>query len=159
MNQKLDGAKMTGSKGGRPTDYDPSYCESVIEWGAQGKSKTWMAAEIGVSKQTLLNWEERHPEFFDAITRAMALSQQWWEDAGQTGMTADKFNSSVWSRSMAARFPDDWRENKGLEVTAPPETRTHEQLDAEINRLLAKAAGHYGYMPIPGFEERKTWET
>ena len=34
-----------------------------------------------------------------------------------TGATSDTFNASVWSRSMAARFPEDWRENKGVEVT------------------------------------------
>ena len=24
---------------GRPTKYDPSYCEKVIEWGKAGKAK------------------------------------------------------------------------------------------------------------------------
>lgn len=95
---------------GRPSDYDPSFCEQAIEFGKQGKSKAYMAAQFGVARQTLDNWTQAHPEFLDAITRAMALAQAWWEDAGQTGMTADKFNASVWSRSMAARFPDDWRE-------------------------------------------------
>lgn len=96
--------------GGRPTDYDPAYCERVIAWGRDGKSRTWMAAEIGVHRETLYNWEKQHPEFFDALKRAKALEQQWWEDAGQTGMVGDKFNGQVWGRSMAARFPDDWRE-------------------------------------------------
>ena len=26
------------------------------------------------------------------------------------------FNASIWSRSMAARFPKDWRENKNVEL-------------------------------------------
>ena len=106
---------------GRPTDYRPEYCADVIEFGSQGKSLTWMAATLGIAKATLQNWEKEHPEFLVAMTQARALSQQWWEDAGQQNMLMapgqGTFNASVWSRSMAARFPEDWRENKGVEVT------------------------------------------
>lgn len=102
---------------GRPTEYDPAYCEQVIEWGKLGKSKTWIAANLDCTRQTLENWANANPEFLDALTRAMVHSQLWWEDAGQVGMTGDKFNASVWSRSMAARFPDDWREVSRKELT------------------------------------------
>jgi hypothetical protein len=105
--------------GGRPTDYDPSYCEDVITYGRIGKSLTWIATEIGVTRQTLHNWKDAHPEFLDALTRAKDLSQRWWEDKGQEGMEQQGFNASVWSRSMAARFPDDWREIKGAEISGP----------------------------------------
>lgn len=102
---------------GRPTAYNIAFCDTVIEYGELGKSRAWIAATLGVSRQTLHNWEDAHPEFLDAMTRARDLSQKWWEDAGQEGMTADKFNSSVWSRSMGARFPDDWREVSRQEQT------------------------------------------
>lgn len=101
---------------GRPTSYDPAYCDAVIELGRAGKSKVQMAAHFDVAKQTLLNWADAHPEFMDALTRATTLAQDWWETQGQIGLTADKFNGSVWSRSMAARFPEDWREVKGVEA-------------------------------------------
>jgi len=102
---------------GRPSNYRPEFCGLVVEYGKQGKSITWMAAELGVHKDSLYEWMRVHPEFSDAITQAKQYSQQWWEDAGQNGMTGPGFNASVWSRSMAARFPDDWRENKGVELT------------------------------------------
>lgn len=112
--------------GGRPTDYDPAYCDKVREWGRLGKSKAWMAAELGVVRNTIDNWADTHPEFLSAFTHAMELSQQWWEDAGQVGMVENAINASIWSRSMAARFPADWREVKGTELTgkdgAPVET-------------------------------------
>jgi hypothetical protein len=108
---------------GRPTDYRPEYCADVIEFGSQGKSLTWMAATLGIAKSTLQLWEKDIPEFSVAMTRARALSQLWWEDAGQNNMVMGPgqgtFNASVWSRSMAARFPEDWRENKGVELTGP----------------------------------------
>jgi len=97
---------------GRPTDYRPEYCERVIEWGAQGKSKAWMAAHLGIAKQTLYHWEEAHPEFLDATTRAMSLSQAWWEDAGQQNMATPGFNASIWAKNMSNRFRDDWTDRQ-----------------------------------------------
>lgn len=102
---------------GRPSDYDPAYCDKVIELGDIGASLAEMAYECGVCRNTLKNWREKHPEFLTALTRAELASQVWWEKQGRIGMTADKFNASVWSRSMAARFPDDWREVSRKELT------------------------------------------
>lgn len=103
--------------GGRPTKYDQAMCEKVIEWGKQGKSKTWMAAELGISKQRIYDWEEAHEEFRDAITRAMALSQQWWEDAGQSGLYVQGFNAGVYNKQMSNRFPDEHRETSNVNQT------------------------------------------
>jgi hypothetical protein len=117
---------------GRPTDYKPEYCDLVLQWGRDGKSKAWMAAELDVTRQTLENWEKAHPEFLDAITRAMLKSQQWWEDKGQTGITLQGFGASVWSRSMAARFPDDWREKTETKQTVDLTYGTKDQRDATV---------------------------
>ena len=108
---------------GRPTDYRPEHCDAVIEYGKLGKSLAWMSAELGVARSTLQLWEKEIPEFSVAMTQARAYSQAWWEDAGQNNMLlapgVGTFNGSVWSRSMAARFPEDWRENKGVELSGP----------------------------------------
>lgn len=101
----------------RPTDYRPEYCDQVIAWGEEGKSYTWMAAALDVSRECIYEWARVHPEFSDALTRARAKAQALWEDMGQTGINSPMFNGSVWAKSMAARFPDDWRENKGVELT------------------------------------------
>ena len=108
--QELAAETSTKHPGGRPSTYDPAYCDAVIEWGKAGKSKAWMAAELDVVPNTLDNWTKEHPEFLSALTRAITKSQQWWEDVGQSALGADKFQGNVWSRSMAARFPNDWRE-------------------------------------------------
>lgn len=108
--------------GGRPTDYKPEYCDLVKELGAQGYSVVEMAAEIGVARGTLeTNWPSANPEFLEAFTQARQLSQAWWERQGRENVIVapgkGTFNASMWSRSMAARFPEDWRENKGVELT------------------------------------------
>ena len=108
---------VTMPSAGRPSKYQLRFCEDVLAWGAEGWSLTEMAAEIGVSKQTLYNWQQEHPEFLDASTRARDRSQAWWERAGRLGMTADKFNAAVWAKNMNCRFPDDWRETSRQEQT------------------------------------------
>lgn len=105
---------------GRPSLYKPSYCDDVIEYGKQGKSIAWMAATIGVDRTTIeIAWPQAHPEFSISLTQARLLSQLWWEDAGQSNLVTPGFSASVWSRSMAARFPADWREVKGNEISGP----------------------------------------
>ena len=106
---------------GRPTDYLPEYCERVIEYGRQGKIYAWIASELDVTRQTLHNWMDAHPDFLDAKTKSREHAQRWGEDAGQNHMVMapgqGTFNASVWSRSMAARFPDDWREKTETALT------------------------------------------
>ena len=118
---------------GRPTDYRPEYCERVIEMGRAGFSVVEMASAIGVARATLeARWTEAHPEFREALQLARECSQSWWESIGREHLVMPKdagtFQASVWSRSMAARFPRDWRENKGVELTGtnggPIETKS-----------------------------------
>jgi transposase-like protein len=100
----------------RPTSYDPAFCDRVIELGKEGKSVTQMACELDVVKQTLHNWAAEFPEFLDAFTKAKQWSQDWWETKGQKGLEGG-VNPSLWSRSMAARFPDDYTERQKRELT------------------------------------------
>lgn len=110
-------------KVGRPTNYDPAYCEQVIELGAKGKSRAQMAAHIGCSRQTMSEWEAKHPEFADATTRARDLALAWWEQAGQVGMFMKGFNANAFSLQIRNRFPEDYRDKKDHEVNLT----THEQ--------------------------------
>ena len=107
-------AKTKAAKSvGRPSLYRPEYCAKLLELGAEGMSVAEMAAEIGVCRNTLeTEWPQKHEEFLQAFTRARDLSQAWWESMGRTNLLADKFQAQLYSRSMAARFPNDWREKQ-----------------------------------------------
>jgi len=64
---------------GRPSSYDPAYCERVLELGEQGCSVVEMAADIGVARTTLERlWPEQYPEFMQALEQARLKSQAWW---------------------------------------------------------------------------------
>lgn len=65
---------------GRPSKYDPAYCEQVIEAGAEGYSLTAFAGKIGVNRDTLHEWASAHPEFSDAVKTHKAKRTVWWED-------------------------------------------------------------------------------
>lgn len=111
-----DKSKPDGYVFGRPTKYEPWMCEKVIEYGKAGKSRTWIAAKLGVVPITLDRWSEQHEDFCQALTLAKVLEQAHWEDIGHDCMIMPQgqtFSQSAWSRSMAARFPDGWREKIG----------------------------------------------
>jgi len=106
---------------GRPSLYDPKYCEEVVALGKIGKSVEAIGAILGVGTKTLYNWRDQHEEFLHALDMAKEFELQWWEDIAQTHMIenkeSDKINASIWSRSMAARFPKKYREQVKQEIT------------------------------------------
>lgn len=97
-------------KPGRPTKYKPEYCDKAIELGKRGKSFTYIAAELDIHKDTLYEWIKNYPDFSDAMTKSRYHSQKWWEDMGQENLKAKTFQSAIYNKQMACRFPDDYAE-------------------------------------------------
>jgi transposase len=93
---------------GRPPTYRAHFCEDIIGLGCQGYSQARMAAEIGVSKQTITDWSKQHKNFSDALTRARTLSQAYWERRGHDGLQDRNFNTSLWLGNMKSMFRDDY---------------------------------------------------
>lgn len=112
-------SRETKMPAGRPSLYDPSYCNTVIDLGRLGKSQVQIACALDVDPASLRRWADEHEEFRLALTRAKAEEQNWWEQKGQDGLTADKFNSAVWAKSMSARFRDDYTERRQNEHSGP----------------------------------------
>jgi transposase-like protein len=106
---------------GRPSLYDPAYCEQAIELGKIGKSTEAIGAMLGVGTSTLYRWRDEHPEFREALDIAKDMELYWWEDQAMSYMVenkeSDRLNASIWSRSMAARFPKKYRESTKTEIT------------------------------------------
>jgi hypothetical protein len=102
---------------GRPSTYDPAYCERVLELGKQGLSLEQISAEIDIPRSTMQSWATVHSDFSAALTRAKELEQAWWERIGQTALFADKFQAAVWSKSMSARFREKYTEKVVQEQT------------------------------------------
>jgi len=106
--------------GGRPTRYLPMFCGCVMNMGVKGYGKAQIARELRTTRQTLSAWTHAHPEFSDAMTRALDLSLAWWEKQGQRGIWAGKaFNAQAYSLQMRNRFPEDWRERSSTAIGHP----------------------------------------
>jgi hypothetical protein len=106
---------------GRPTQYDPSFCEKAIELGSKGKSLEQISGALGITYRTLCNWRDEHEEFFHALEEAKVREMIWWEEHAQAYLVehkdGDRLNVGLWSRSMAARFPKKYSERIKQELT------------------------------------------
>lgn len=54
---------------GRPTKYKPEYCQSIVEWMAEGKLVYDWAKEIGIHICSVYEWKEKHPAFSEALKK------------------------------------------------------------------------------------------
>ena len=106
---------------GRPSLYDSSFCDEVVELGRKGKSVEQISSILNVSLRTMYSWRDAHEEFLHALDDAKTYEQAWWEEQAAAYMVenkeSDRLNASLWSRSMAARFPKKYRESVKQEIT------------------------------------------
>lgn len=103
----------------RPTKYLPEYADTLVELAKGGASLLECALEIGVCKQTLFNWADAHPEFMDAITRAKAYRQVWWERVHRSCAMTGEGNSSAIQFGLKNIAPEDYRDKVEQELTGP----------------------------------------
>lgn len=64
----------------RPSKYDPSYCDLVIELMQKGLSLTGFAGKIGVSRSTVSLWAKEYPDFSEATNVGKAVRAATWEE-------------------------------------------------------------------------------
>lgn len=108
------GAPVSDAKPGRPTKYDEAYCEQLEAFCAEGLSITAFAGEIGVSRATITNWADEHPEFLAAVERAKAKRALAWERMLiSTVWTGKGGTSAIFGVKNTA--PDDWKDKTETE--------------------------------------------
>ena len=107
--------------GGRPSTYNPAFIDDILKLAKQGKSLEQICFRLDIGLRTIYQWRDVHPEFAHALEEAKALEQGYWEDLADQHIveTKDgpKLNATIWSRSMAARFPKKYREQVKQEIT------------------------------------------
>lgn len=107
-------------------------CEIAIDLMRDGASKHEVAYELGISYQSLLNFEKEHPEFFDAINFGKGQSYGWWLKQGRTNLGNKHFNYYGWQKQMANRFRDMMDEP----AVKLPALRRAETYSDKINTIL-----------------------
>ena len=136
-------------KRGRPTDYDPAFCERVIEYGREGMCRQEICAELDISFQTFSNWLKVHREFFDAATRAKELENAWWLKAGREGIFNRHFNAQGWALQFRNRFPEQMRlrDPEPGDHTPQDVGALRHAMERKLSRIAAGSAASVPFMP------------
>lgn len=121
--------KADPQKGGRPSTYNPAFCDQIVEFMGQGYSLTAFAGKIGVHRETLLNWAAEHPEFFDAVKRGKAARVMKLEETLLKGETGPKVTSHIFALKNAD--PDEWKDKQEVGLSGSVGIR-HEDALAEL---------------------------
>lgn len=83
---------------GRPTKYNPEYCDMLVEHMGEGLSFESFAGRVGVWKEAIYNWVEKYPEFSNAKKRGQAANLLELERMGLEGARGriKDFNMGAW---------------------------------------------------------------
>ena len=138
--ESIDLTEKPKHPGGRPTSYDPSFCEGFEKRFAEGQSILEVANSMGLSRDTFYEWEKVYPEFSYALNRGRAASQAWWERMGRENLfdtetydsetrisNKSRFNDRLWTKNVSCRFKKDWADRQEIEhsgtieIGKPPE--------------------------------------
>jgi hypothetical protein len=131
---------------GRPSKYDPKYCAEIVDLGKEGFSRWQICSRINIGLHNMLAWEGAHEEFRQALEESRLHALSYWEDLARDHIKevpgGVKLNTGLWSRSMAARFPDQYRENSKVELTGKNDgpieiDHVHDFSSALLDDLLA----------------------
>jgi len=136
---------------GRPSKYDPKYCNQALKLMAKGFSKEVVAAKLGINRDTLYEWCKSHPEFSDTIKVGEAKSLLFWEQKGIDGMMGKikGFRCPVWIFVMKNRF--GWRDSVEIEdKTESIRQESQEDTEETLKRLIGKYGKQLQCVPSIG---------
>lgn len=100
---------------GRPSKYDPKFCDEAIEFMRDGFSVTALAGHIGVARSTIFKWAEEHEEFSDALKTAQALAALWWEKTLRTVASTGEGSASAAIFGVKNRSTEEWKDKHEVE--------------------------------------------
>lgn len=134
---------------GRPLSYSPELCERAIKLGMKGKHWAAIAREFNVDRATLRKWAEGYPDFSNALDRARAASQAWWEDKVQSKLGAKHFQANAARLVMSGQFKEDYAEQRSVDVTV--------SLEGIVSALAGPKVveGASSFAPLPDPEKPK----
>lgn len=107
---------------GRPTDYTPELGEEILSKMSEGLSLAAAAGELGVHRQRVYEWKERHPEFADTVNLAMVKRQAFLERRLYEADQGPVVTSTIFALKNAGAL--DWREKQEIEHSGDVQVTT-----------------------------------
>lgn len=87
--------------------------DEILSLMGEGLSLAAAAAELGIHRQRVYDWEERHPEFQDTIRLARVKRQLFLERRLLTAKEGPVVTSTIFALKNAAG--EDWRDKQEVE--------------------------------------------
>lgn len=161
----LDPPETERHPGGRPTKYEPEFCNIAASACARGATINDLAGILKVNRTTIFRWMALHQEFSDSIRIAKEIADErvgfsLYERAvgysynsvkifndKDNGVTVVPYVEHVLPDVNAQRFwltnrkPDDWREKKEVTGGAGSTVIIEQRGDLEEARRVAFALG------------------
>ena len=115
------------SDGGRPSTYNENMGREVINLMAGGLSLTAAMAELGYHRQTAYDWQDKYPEFSDAVKIGQAKRQLFlerrllWADVGPV------VTSSIFALKNTGT--GDWRDKQEVDHTSSDGSMTPQRVE------------------------------
>tara|TARA_R110000868_G_scaffold411691_2_gene707566 strand:- start:5810 stop:6286 length:477 start_codon:yes stop_codon:yes gene_type:complete len=117
----MEGEILPKDKGGRPSKYDPSFCDKIIELAYEGAGILEMMVACGISsKTTWYDYRDSHPEFKEASKAAKIISASVDEHAfSKIAREGKKGDAKALQWSLHNKAPEFYQmpNSKGPEIT------------------------------------------
>lgn len=124
----------------RPTKYRSDFPDRALGIMRNGASLAEVAAELGISFETLNVWRKdgKHKTLAQALDQGTTLAQVWWEKLGRAGaQNGLLIQPAVWIFTMKNRF--DWTDKREVTHKEDPLAEiSDEELIGMINALRSK---------------------
>ncbi|MEN9498900.1 MAG: hypothetical protein RIS83_719 [Pseudomonadota bacterium] len=119
MARKSAFAPTTRRRPGRPSLYTPVVGQQLIEAMATGLSLEAAAAQIGLSPRVVFDWQQRHPEFLQAVQEGRQRALLFWERRAIALAEGAPGNSAlvVLALKNRSRAASGWHDAQRLEHT------------------------------------------
>lgn len=97
---------------------EPESLERIANWAANGLTDAEIAKSMGIRRETLSVWKQKHPHISNAIKRGRLMSCEAVENA----LFAKATGQVVVSESVEDEAPDGRVTRRTVTKTVPPDT-------------------------------------
>jgi hypothetical protein len=88
----------------------------------QRKERPEIRKELGISPSTWRNWVKAHPDFAEAVERAVDLAEAWWVELGRKGVllgTGFSAQTFIYLTKNIFAGTGRWRDRQDHTVSGP----------------------------------------
>lgn len=100
---------------GRPSKYDPAFCDTAEATLSKGYSEAVLAGDLGVCIDTISEWKNVHPDFSVSVKVGRAKGARVWEDRLAKLADENQGNATGIIFGLKNRQPSEWRDKTETE--------------------------------------------